>query len=388
MHRIRFLVPANIQHNSGGNVYNARLVQGLSALGAEVEVLPVQGSWPKATAAERRRLGSLLGEWAPGAAPGLAVSLVDGLIAVGAPDELEFAAGAGHETWALVHMPAPEATPEAVQREARALRAASGVICTSASSAATLAARHNVRGLHVALPGTEPATVAQGSSPPHILTVAALLPHKDQLLVLAALAQLKDVEWTASLVGSDRADPAYARMVRAAVAEQGLEDRVELTGELVGQALETAWNRADLTVLVSRIEAFGMVVTESLAHGIPVVVRAGTGAVEALSLAAPGDAGSLELPGMAVAFPAEGDPANPALLAGVLRRWLKDSETRAAWKGSALHTRDRLPGWEQTGQQVLTALAAHDPDPGYKNAGNPPPGHPDSGHPHPGRSLP
>ena len=33
MDRIRLLVPGNIHHHSGGNIYNARLVQGLKALG-------------------------------------------------------------------------------------------------------------------------------------------------------------------------------------------------------------------------------------------------------------------------------------------------------------------------------------------------------------------
>jgi glycosyltransferase involved in cell wall biosynthesis len=381
---IRLLVPGNIRHNSGGNVYNARLVRGLKTLGVEVEVLPVDGSWPESRARERRRLGNLLGAWAPEDAPGTtgtsttetgtaetgtaatgeagaptavastSVTIVDGLIAMGAPDELEFAAKAGRETWILVHMPAPAN----YEREARSLRAASVVICTSSWAAGVLEARHGLRGLRVALPGTDPAPLAQGSVPPHIISVAALLPNKDQLLTLQALALIKDLEWTASLVGSNQADSEYAGLVRAAVTGHGLENRVRLTGELKGQALQDEWNRANLSVLVSRAEAFGMVITESLAHGIPAVVRAGTGAVEALSFAAPGEGPATPLPGAAVHFAGTDAPENPAVLAEVLRRWLLDDALRDHWRANALQARDRLPGWEQTAAQVLDTLGA------------------------------
>lgn len=353
MDRIRLLVPGNIHHHSGGNIYNARLVQGMKALGTDVEVLAVEGEWPYASAQARRRLGSLLGAWEPEAEAQRAVTLVDGLIAMGAPDELEFAAKAGQETWVLVHMPAPAHH----ELEARSLRAAAGVICTSTWASEVLAARHGLHGLKVALPGTDPAPVAPGSASPRIISVAALLPNKDQLLTVSALAALQDLEWTASFVGSDQADEEYAGKVRGAVEGHGLGGRIQLTGELMGEALESEWHRANLSLLVSRAEAFGMVVTESLAHGIPVVVRDGTGAVEALRSGAAGkDDDGAALPGAKVAFPADDDPGNPALLAQVLRRWLEDGRTRAAWRAKAMEARSSLPGWEQPAAHVLAAL--------------------------------
>jgi glycosyltransferase involved in cell wall biosynthesis len=355
--RIRLLVPGNIRHSSGGNVYNARLVEGLKALGADVEVLAVEGTWPDASAHERRRLGSLLGAWEPGGRPGPVI--VDGLIAVGAPDELEFAAKAGRQTWILVHMPLPDTSlPASRGSEARALRAASGVICTSTTAATTLAAR-GLEGVHVALPGTDDAPPAAGASPPHFVAVAALLPNKDQLLLLDALAGIRDLQWTAALVGSDSADPVYADAVRGAVTRLGLADRVSVRGELRGQALEAEWNRAGLSLLISRTEAYGMVVTESLARAIPVVVRAGTGAVEALAAGSPlrsgvhDDGGPAALPGAAVVL-----DTDPAPLEAVLRTWLTDPGIRSNWRGAALAARSRLPGWETTARTVLDAIAA------------------------------
>lgn len=360
MRPIRLVVPGNIHHSSGGNVYNAHLVAGLQAHGAAVEVVAVDGNWPDATARERRRLGSLLGAWEPGEGPGRAVAIVDGLVAVGASDELELAAKAGRETWVLVHMPVPESSgTAALAGEARALRAATGLICTSTWAAAKLTNR-GLPKARVALPGVASAPRAEGSVPPHLVVVAALLPNKDQLLAVAALAQVQDLPWTASFVGSDQADPDYALEVRAAIAAAGLAERVQLTGELAGEALEAEWERADLSLLVSRQEAFGMAVTESLAHGIPVLVREGTGAVEALSLAGLATAdGGPRLPGAALPLP-EGGQESPGRLAAVLRRWLADPEAREAWHAAALEARPRLPDWNITAQQVLAMLGEQD----------------------------
>ena len=360
MRPIRLFVPGNIRHSSGGNVYNARLVAGLKALGAEVEVISVEGSWPRAGAHERRRLGALLGAWDREADPGQPVAIVDGLVAVSAPDELEFAAKVGRQTWVLVHMPVPEnAGSEALRREARAMRAATGVICTSTSAASELSTR-GLPQARVVLPGVDPAPQAPGSTPPHLAVVAALLPNKDQLLTVEALARIRDLDWTASFVGSDQADPGYAREVQSAVIALGLQARLRLTGELTGEPLETQWARTDLTLLVSRTEAFGMAVTESLAHGIPVLVRAGTGALEALTLAGLETSdGEPRLPGAAVPLPVGGQES-PGRLAGVLRRWLEDAGVRESWRSAAVEARQKLPGWSSTAHGLLALLEARD----------------------------
>ncbi len=360
---VRFLVPANIRHNSGGNVYNARLADALRALGVSVEVVAVDGSWPAASAKERRRLGSLLGAW-EALAEGQqgTVTLVDGLIACGAAAELEYAAAARHRAWVLLHMPSPS-HPDG---EGRALRAASGVICTSSSAAAAVRDRHKLPGSHVALPGTDPAPVAAGSDPPHIIAVAALLPNKDQLLTVAALARVQHISWTASLVGTDEAEPSYAAQVRDAVAEHRLEAKVRVPGQLTGKALEDEWNRADLSLLVSRAESFGLVVTESLARGIPVIVRKGTGSVEALGIAnklQSGGKSALETSaeGVAHALPGAVVVGTPDALAAVLRQWLLDPGLRSGWCEAALATRERLPGWDATARTVLEILSTRSP---------------------------
>lgn len=359
---VRLILPGNVRHNSGGNAYNAALVRALGALGVPVSTRTADGGWPVGSPADREALGNLLAE---PAGPGT-VTLIDGLVACGAPEQLEAAADAGNPVWILLHMPL-DGFPEL---ERRAMAAAAGTICSSSSAAADLRARHGLDAdadatgtastpVAVALPGTDPADPAAGSTPPHLAMVAALLPNKSQLLFLQALAALTDLDWTAALVGADTADPEYAALLRAESERLGLGGRVRIPGELRGAALETGWAQTDLTLLISRAETYGMAITESLARGIPAIIRRGTGALEALTAGTPqaGQQAETEevddatLPGAAV-----GLADDPAPLTALLRRWLTEPELRATWRSNALDARQHLPGWDATVLTVLEVL--------------------------------
>lgn len=354
---VRLILPGNVRHNSGGNAYNAALVRALDALGVPVATRTADGGWPVGTPADRDALGNLLTEPAGPAT----VTLIDGLVACGAPEQLEAAADAGKPAWILLHMPL-DGYPEL---ERRAVGAAAGVICSSSSAAADLSARHGLDGgagstpVAVALPGTDPADPAAGSTPPHLAMVAALLPNKSQLLFLQALAALTELDWTAALVGADTADPEYAAQLRAETERLGLGGRVRIPGELRGAALETEWARTDLTLLISRAETYGLAVTESLARGIPAIIRRGTGALEALTAGTPtaGQQAAADevddrgLPGAAVAL-----AEDPAPLVDLLSRWLTEPELRSTWRTNALDARQHLPGWDATARGVLEIL--------------------------------
>ncbi|MET4136232.1 glycosyltransferase [Pseudarthrobacter sp. PvP090] len=365
--RVRFVVPGNVRHNSGGNVYNAALARELAALGVDVDICPLDGGWPVGRPEDRRRLAALLCDHDADddgtARAGRLVTLVDGLLACGAPEQLAAAAAAGRPAWILLHMPLDDTGHNEAGLERRALRAAAGVICTSASASARILARHGLDGVRTALPGSEAAALASGSDPPHLVAVAALLPNKDQSLLLAALSALTDLPWTASLIGSDTADPAYAARLRNTVDRLGMQARIRIPGELRDGALEAEWAAADLSLLISRAETFGLVVTESIARGVPVVVRAGTGAVEALAAGtpalppsptpapAPAADATETLPGTAVAL-----GTDPAPLTEMLRRWLSEPGLRTRWRAAAVAARGHLPCWDATARTVLAAL--------------------------------
>ncbi len=278
--------------------------------------------------------------------------IVDGLIGAACPGAITAAVAAGMDVRLLIHLPLAlepgldEAT--AKHRDAReqaSVHAASSVIATSNWAAAELRRRHGLNYVAVAPPGVDPAPLAHGSTPPRLLQVGALIPGKNQLALVSALSGLADEPWTARLVGSRTRDTHYAEQVQQAVRDAGLEERIRLTGELTGAALEDQWQVADLSVLPSSVETYGMVVTESLARGIPAVVSAGTGAEETL-----GFDGQGQRPGFVVA------PGEPIALRKALAHWLRDPPTRSAARGAARTRREGLAGWDQTARDVAMAL--------------------------------
>jgi glycosyltransferase involved in cell wall biosynthesis len=335
---------------TGGNVYNHNLVAKLRALGLDMRLHELAGPWPEGDVSTHAMLARALR-----AAPGC---LVDGIVASGSPEVVAAAVESGHAVTIVVHMPiSDEVGLEPARRhryaalEAKSVRAASGVLCSSDWSAAELRRRYGRTDIGVALPGVTPAAVARGSQdsgPPHFLMLATLTPTKDQLTLVRALAQVADLVWTAALVGSDRADRDYAARLRAQIATAGLGERITVPGTLRGQSLDQEWDAADLLVLPSRTETYGLVIVEALARGIAAVVTEDTGAVEALQHGA--TAPSAARPGTAV--PA-GDPAT---MAAVLRSWLTEPTLRQTWRQAALARRDTLPGWQQTAETVLAYL--------------------------------
>jgi glycosyltransferase involved in cell wall biosynthesis len=335
---------------TGGNVYNQNLVAELRALDVGVQVHALPGPWPEGNASAHAQLARALQQ--------AATSLVDGIVGCGAPDVIAAAVDSGRVIIIVLHLPISEELglrPSQRDRyaalEARAIKAASGVLCTSHWSASRVARRFGRGDVGVAIPGVRPAALARGSQDtgrPRFLTVAALTPTKDQLTLVQALAHVEDLPWNAALVGSDRADPNYAARIRAEIAAARLGERIAMPGMLDGDALDREWHAADLLILPSRIETYGLVIGGALARGIPAVVPAGTGAVEALHQGATSPSDTA--PGTAV------PPGDPARLAAVLRSWLTGPKLRHAWRQAALARRDTLPGWQQTAEAVLAHL--------------------------------
>jgi glycosyltransferase involved in cell wall biosynthesis len=326
---------------TGGNVYNAKLVEALRTCGVAAELVRVGAGWPDGSTVDRARLVAAL-ENHP-------IALVDGIVAGNAPQEIAAATTAGRRVAVLVHLPlADEAGLPAerartyLRRERATLAAAHAVVCPSRHAATTLAERYGRPDAVVAPPGVDPGPIASGSDPPRLLCLGAVTPTKNQLGLLAALRELADLEWTASIVGSTAVNPGYATEVRRQA--DALPDRVHLTGRLLGDALAETWAATDLLVSCSRVETYGLVVAEALARGIPAVVPAGTGAVEAL-----GEVGGRH-PGLAV------DPGHPARLGDALRSWLTTPTLRGDWRELALRRRDALPTWHQTAATVRSAL--------------------------------
>jgi glycosyltransferase involved in cell wall biosynthesis len=333
---------------SGGNTYDRQVCRALRAAGWRVREHPVPGAWPRPDAAAADGLARTMAGLPDGARV-----LLDGLVAAGVPDLLR-PAFARLRAAVLVHLPLadetglpPERAADLDAREGATLRAAGAVVATSAAAARRLVERHGLAAdrVHVAPPGVAPAPAAPGTpAGTRLLCVAALIPRKGQDVLVEALAAVRDLDWGCELVGSADREPRHAARVRELVEGYGLGGRVRLAGPLTGGALDAAYAAADLLVLPSRAETYGMVVTEALARAVPVVATAVTGVAEAL-----GDADGAR-PGLLV------PPGDPGELAAALRRWLVDPALRADLRAAARRRRAALPGWQGTAERLAEVL--------------------------------
>jgi glycosyltransferase involved in cell wall biosynthesis len=162
-------------------------------------------------------------------------------------------------------------------------------------------------------------------------------------MLMRSLAALANRDWRLTCAGSlDRHPPTVDR-VRAIVHENGLDDRVSFAGELDDEQLAAAFDRADVFVLATLRETYGMAVAEALAHGLPVVSTT-TGAIPDLVGAADGDAGILVTPG--------DEPG----LTSALARVIDDGRLRTRLAAGARQARGRLPTWEDAADKMVAAL--------------------------------
>ena len=346
---------------SGGNAYDRRVRSGLAALGWSVRAHPVPGAWPTPDGANREVLGRVIA-----AIPDGAVVLLDGLIASAAPDVLVPESGRLRVV-VLVHMPlgqAParaeagdvtetavleRAVPERAARERATLSAAVAVLTPSAWSRDWLLDRYALHPnrIHVATPGVDAADPAAGTpSGGELLCVAAVTPGKGHDVLFEALACIAHLPWRLECVGSLTRDPDFVERIGRQSRAGGIEDRVRLTGPLTGTDLGAAYAAADVLVLASRAETYGMVVTEALARGLPVIAAAVGGVPEAVGRGADG-----ETPGILV------PPGDPAALATALSDWLDDAGLRLRLRAAAGSRRSLLSGWSETTATISRVLA-------------------------------
>ena len=319
---------------SGGNVYDLRVANALRARGHEVAV--------HETSVED--LGSLMASLPDGA-----TVVVDGLVGSAAPEALA-AARRRLRLVMLVHLPlglAVAGTDARREPEARAMAAVDAVVCTSEWTRDWLAAEYDVPAsrLHVVVPGADKSPLSEATaSGERLLSVGAITPVKGHDVLVAALATLTDLRWSWTLVGAS-VDADHATKLWASLWQAGLDDRVTLAGALTGPDLAAAYAGADLLVLPSRHETYGIVASEALARGVPVLATDVGGVREALG-AATGD----DVPGLLV--PSD----DPAAMADALRSWLSTPQLRSGLRARAVERRGALEGWDVAATTVEKVL--------------------------------
>jgi glycosyltransferase involved in cell wall biosynthesis len=335
---IGFAIPGAIETRTGGYAYDRRLIAGLRAGGMAVRHLAWPSGFPAPSPADLAEAARSLAAW-----PDRGTVIIDGL-AYGAMPGLAAGEGQRLRLVALIHHPLALETGAAAalfDSERAALRYAAAVIATSAATAETLRRDYAVppERLVVAPPGTDPAPVARrGGRPPYLLSLGSVTPRKGHDVLVAALAAIRELPWRCTIAGSlDRA-PDTARRLRAQIEATGLGDRITLAGEVTDA--DALYAAADLFVLASRHEGFGMAYAEALARGLPIV---GTTA-GAIPSVVPESAGAL--------VPPDDAPA----LAQALARLLTDALAQEAAAAAALRAAAQLPRWDATVATVAALL--------------------------------
>jgi glycosyltransferase involved in cell wall biosynthesis len=342
-----FAIPGDLRSRTGGYLYDRHLLELLPRHGIDVVHLQLSARFPRPHAADFEQTAALFER-----IPATTLLLVDGLAYATLPESL--IAATKSRRVALIHHPLAQETGLSERRrgalyesERRALARAHHIIVTSPMTGRILIADYGVtpQSITVAIPGTEAArrssaaceTVAEVFN---LVAVGSIIPRKGYDVLVAALAEIREMNWRLNIVGSTDLSPKTALSLRQQIARCDLQRRIVLCGELDQARLEDAFDRAHVFVMPSRFEGYGMALTEAMACGLPIVTTSGG----ALAETAP-DAVAIKVA-----------PGSVSALADGLRQILSDSVLRSRLAAASWEAGKCLPDWHQTAATVAGVL--------------------------------
>jgi glycosyltransferase involved in cell wall biosynthesis len=340
---VTFVIPGSIDRPTGGYGYDRRVLELLPQHDLSVHHLELPGSFPAPSEVDLTQTGELIRQ-----TPVDSILLIDGLAYGAMPESLitEFR----REIVALVHHPlcleaglATVRARELRSLEQRALSHAAAVIATSQVTAGILADTFSVPAnrLSVAEPGTDRATRARGTaSPLKLLAVGSVIPRKGYDVLIEALQPYRDGSWMLEIVGGLDLAPDYTKAIMKQIADANLSVRIRLLGTVDPSRLAELYDKADLFVMPSRYEGYGMVMTEAMARGLAIVCTTGVAAAEAIPQ------------GTVLRVEAE----DVSALASALGRAIDDPQLRRALGEAAWLAAQKLPTWADTAKHVAETL--------------------------------
>jgi glycosyltransferase involved in cell wall biosynthesis len=345
MAAVTFAVPGSLDQPTGGYKYDRHVIAGLRQRGCEVDVIDLGEGFPRPRPETLAAALPCLRR-VPAGQP----IVVDGL-ALGVLPEAAAALRESHPVIALVHHPLAletgltDSEAQALRESERAaLAAVSRVIVTSPATRDVLVADYAVPKdmITVALPGIARSGAAPQRRPAgetvKLLAVGAVVRRKGYDILIEAVDRLAGLDWQLVIAGDCKRDRATADQLAATIARKRLERRVFLVGTVSDRELAELYCDADIFVLASRFEGYGMAYAEAIAHGLP-VIGTRTGAIPDT---VPSGAGILV------------PPDDPGALGTALRslisyRWLRE---RCAGVARAAP----MPTWEAAAQAFLDVV--------------------------------
>ena len=339
--RIAFLTVGDTGRKTGGYLYNARLISGLRERGFEVEEIVACGASPGEQRTAAPRLGSAFDP------SGYDAIVVDALARIVVYPHLDLWR-ASRPVVALVHE-LPSVANGGRDRgrgyEVPLLRA-NRLVAVSGHGREMLGNRGvETRRIHVVPPGFDGVSRGERSrlrdDLVRVLCVAQWVPRKGILTLVEAWTLHERTGAVLELIGETDADPNYEVRVRAAI-EASSRGSIVVSGRVDDATLGKAYASADVFVLPSRYEGYGIVYAEALAFGLPIIAC---------------DAGPVsELVGReaAVLVP----PNDKDALCAALDLLLDDLKLRSNMSEAAGHRAAQLPRWQDTVTGFESALKA------------------------------
>jgi glycosyltransferase involved in cell wall biosynthesis len=345
MTELAFVVPGRLDQLTGGYLYDRHVIDGLRSRGHAVKVIELGPDDCETT----------LAELADGT-----TTVIDGL-ALPDFEQAVIAEWRRLRLVALVHHPLAEETglsrggaERFARLEAAALQHCRGVVCPSARTAAGVEA-YGIppERIFVIPPGTaKPDRPLRSRRGPVrlLLCVASVIPRKGHRVLVAALARIRDLDWQMLCIGSLDRHLRAARLIRRMISAARLGPRITLAGEQPPRMVMRAYRAADLFVLPSLHEGYGMAFAEAMAHGLPIIATTAGAIPETV----PREAGLL--------VPAGDAPA----LARALRRVIAEPGLAVRLAAGARAAGRRLPDWRRSAErweQALNLMATLPPRP-------------------------
>ncbi|CAN1514604.1 RfaG Glycosyltransferase [Rhabdaerophilaceae bacterium] len=343
MTQVAFLIPGDLKLPTGGYAYDRAVLRLMPGLGVNALHVALPGSYPNPSEEDLADTAAIVNSL-----PDECILLIDGLAYGAMPETLirsfrQRIVALCHHPLALENGIAPERAIALHASETAALAIAKHVIVTSPLTSKILAGDFGVPpgNITVAEPGTTRKARATGShsNELNLLAVGSIVPRKGYGILVEALARLTRRNWKLRIAGTDR-NPETVNALRSQISLSGLDSHVQLLGAVSDKALDQLFETADLFVMSSFFEGYGMVLAEALQRGLPIVTTTGGAASETV----PASAG-LKVP-----------PGDVAALHDALASALADPGLRRSLGEAAHRAGQNLPTWDDTARIVAATL--------------------------------